>query len=114
MSTFEEETLASDLRAREEMSKGAQVRAMLEHPLFAAAFAELEQELITQWRNNPELSEAGREKAWMMLQMLDRVKANLISYVETGHLAELELRSKKEHQSMLERIAAGASFFKRV
>lgn len=80
--------------------EGDQAKLILENEAFTAAFEAIESEVIEQWKNSPARDEAGREKLWTYLQMVQKFKAQLTQTLETGTLARLELEHK---QSMAER-----------
>lgn len=74
-----------------EQRRGAQARRLLEEPLLVEAFATVETGLRQQWEASDD-GEAGlRERLWLMLKLLRRVRALLIEVMETGHLAEAQL-----------------------
>ena len=74
-----------------EQRRGAQARRLLEEPLLVEAFAAVEDSLRRQWEASDD-GEAGlRERLWLMLKLLRRVRALLIEVMETGHLAEAQL-----------------------
>ena len=81
----------------ERLHKGSRAREILENEVFAEAFTQIEQELVTQWTESPARDADGRERLWTYLQMLRKVKATLVSTMETGKLAKQEL----EHQRKL-------------
>ena len=75
--------------------EGARAREMLENEVFQAVFTDIEQELYTAWVNSPQRDSEGRESLHKYLMMLNRVKAHLTTTMETGQLAELDLKHKR-------------------
>ena len=71
---------------------GDRAKEILENEAFVAAFEATEKEVIDQWTNSPARDADGREKLWQYLMMLRKVKANLQQTLETGKLAQLELK----------------------
>ncbi len=80
---------------------GARAQEVLENEAFQQAFSDIENEIREKWANSPARDSEGREKLWMYLSMLKKVKAQLETTLETGKLATMELEHKK---SMLERL----------
>ena len=80
---------------QEKKWEGARAKEVLDNETFQWAFESIEQELTDKWKSSPARDEAGREKLFLMLQMLLKVKEVLTSRVETGKLSELELEHKK-------------------
>jgi hypothetical protein len=83
---------------------GSRAKEVLENEAFVAAFEAIEQEVLETWKNSPARDSTGREKCWEYLMLLRRVKAHLVSTLETGKLAELELQHR---QSMYDRARDG-------
>lgn len=102
MSTLEQRLYAGD-RAKE----------VLENEAFIAAFEAIEKEVIEQWTNSPARDQDGREKLWSYLHLLRKVRMHLVSTLETGKLAQVDLqhqqslmdRAKQWGTGMLSRVA---------
>ena len=91
-----------NLEAR--MYDGNRAKEILESEVFTGAFDAIEAEVIEQWTNSPARDQAGRESLWQYLMLLRKVKTHLVTTMETGKLAALDLQHK---QTMLERVRAG-------
>lgn len=74
-----------------EQRRGEQARRVLEEPLLVEAFATVETGLRQQWEASDDGEAGQRERLWLMLKLLRRVRALLIEVMETGHLAEAQL-----------------------
>lgn len=97
MATIEQRIYAAN-RAKE----------VLENEAFQQVFADIENEVIEQWKTSPARDEAGREKLWIYLSMLNKVKKHLESSLESGKLAQLDIEHK---QSLAQRL--GNAWFQR-
>ena len=75
--------------------QGDQAKLILENEAFTNAFDAIEKDVIEQWKSSPARDEEGREKLWTYLQMLHKLKASLITTLETGTLARVELQHKQ-------------------
>lgn len=84
----------------ERIYNGNRAREVLDNESFQWAINEIKNEVTEQWKNSPARDEAGREKLWMLLQMANKLELVLKSTLETGQLAELELRHQR---TLLER-----------
>lgn len=84
----------------ERIYDGNRARECLENEQFNWAFESIEQELTNAWRTSPARDEAGREKIYLTLHLLTKLKAALTSSLETGKLAEAE---RIYQQSLLDR-----------
>lgn len=78
----------------QEIARGHQAQALLDDPLLSEAFTVIEQEILTVWKASPARDEAGREKLWLMQQMLRRVKTHLESVVQSGTLAKATVKMR--------------------
>jgi hypothetical protein len=83
---------------------GDRAKEVLENEQFTAAFEAIETELITAWKQSPQRDEAGREKIFQYLTVLGKVRTHLVSTLETGKLAQLELQHR---QTMYDRARDG-------
>lgn len=79
---------------------GNRAKEALDNEALQAAFEDIEEELKEAWKNSPARDEAGREKIYLMLHMLEKVQGALKTSLETGMLATKELQHQ---QSMLDR-----------
>lgn len=89
----------------ERLYKGTRAREVLENEEFISAFTSIEEELTDAWKQSPQRDADGRERLFLALSMLGKVKASLTTTMETGQLALLELQHKK---SMAEKVKAWA------
>lgn len=81
----------------ERLYNGDRAREVLENEAYIAAFETIETEIKTQWQNSPARDQEGREKLWLMLSLMHKLKATLQTTLETGKLAKLDL----QHQQSL-------------
>lgn len=71
-----------------------QAQSLLNNPLFEDAFAALEKEWTSAWRNSTPAQNEQREKVYQLLTALDHVKAQLTRHITTGKLIAKELESE--------------------
>jgi len=79
----------------ERIYDGNRARECLENEQFNWAFESIEQELTNAWRTSPARDEEGREKIYLMLQLLTKLKTTITQSLETGKLADSELQHKR-------------------
>ena len=79
---------------------GDRAKEVLDNEAFTAAFEAIEKEVIEQWTSSPARDAAGREKLWIYLMLLRKVRTQLTTTLETGKLAQMEL---SHQQSLKER-----------
>lgn len=77
-----------------DVRRGEEARQLLEHPLLADAFDAIEADVMRQWQDSPARDVDGREKLWLTLKLLGRVKGQLESVVETGKVAQATLAER--------------------
>lgn len=71
---------------------GNRAKEVLDNEVFQQAFAAIEEELTHAWKTSPQRDEDGREKLFVALTMLGKVKLALTTTLETGTLALIEFR----------------------
>lgn len=74
-----------------ESRRGEQARCLLDDPLLREAFAAIEDGLQSAWRATEEVDTAGRERLWLMLRLLSRLRGHLSEVIETGRLANAQM-----------------------
>ena len=79
----------------ERIYAGNRAKEVLENEVFIQVWADVEQELTRAWQDSPARDTEGREKIFLTLQMLRKLKGAIQSTLETGKLAEAELRHQK-------------------
>lgn len=84
----------------ERIYDGNRARECLENEQFNWAFEGIEQELTDAWRTSPARDVEAREKIFLTLQLLTKLKAALQGSLETGKLAEAD---KIYQQSLIDR-----------
>jgi hypothetical protein len=77
------------------LSDGARAGEILENEQFNAAFDAVEKDLVETWMNSKDEAQADRERCWSHLMLLRKVKAQLVSTLETGKLARIELNHRR-------------------
>lgn len=71
--------------------RGSRAEGLLKDELLTEAFAELEASYIKAWRETGALDTAAREKFFIAVNVLGKVKEHLHSVVANGKLAQKQL-----------------------
>jgi hypothetical protein len=79
----------------QESRRGEQARRLLEDPLLQEAFAAVDRALREAWVATPDEAADERERLWLMLKLLGRVRAHMIDVLQTGKLADGQLAEVK-------------------
>lgn len=79
---------------------GDRARDILDNPVFHWAFDEIEKDLTESWKSSPARDAEGREKIFLAIQMLTKLKATIQGALETGNLARMELDHKESKRSL--------------
>ena len=74
-----------------ESRRGEQAKRLLDDPLLQEAFAAVDQALRDAWSSTADDATDERERLWLMLKLLGRVRAHLSRVLETGKLADRQL-----------------------
>lgn len=75
----------------QQIARAEEAKRLLESELFQEAFETLEQEWTEKWMNSQANDEAGREKCWLAIKMLHKLRGDLKSVMEASKLARAEL-----------------------
>lgn len=75
----------------QEARRGEQARRLLEDPLLQEAFTAVDRALREAWAATQDDATAQRERLWLMLRLLGRVRAHLVDALQTGRLADGQL-----------------------
>ena len=67
----------------QESRRGEQARRLLEDPLLQEAFGMVESALREAWATSADEATAERERLWLMLKLLGRVRAYMVDALET-------------------------------
>lgn len=68
--------------------RGEEAKRLLENPLLIEAFEVIENEVNELWKTSPSADAEGREKLYLSLRLLGRLKAQIQSVVETGKVEQ--------------------------
>jgi hypothetical protein len=71
--------------------RGERAERLLSDELLNESFATLEDEYISAWKMWPAHDTNGRERIWMAVQVLGKVKGNLQSVARSGRIAKREI-----------------------
>ena len=82
------------MNLEDEQRRGRAADQLLENPLLIEAFATIEQEIQAEWTGSKAKDADAREKLWLMLKLLGRVKAHVQQVSLTGQMATFTLREK--------------------
>lgn len=78
----------------EQRSRGINAKRLIEDPMFAEAFANVEKSILNGFRAD-NLLDADLTRLWISLKMLAKVKAQLEAAISAGAMAEFQLKEKK-------------------
>jgi hypothetical protein len=79
----------------QESRRGEQARRLLEDPLLQEAFATVENALREAWIATQDDATAERERLWLMVKLMGRVRIHLVDVLQTGRLADDQLAGLK-------------------
>lgn len=82
------------------VQRAEEAKQLLANPLFAEAFAAIREEVIEQWTNSKATEEAGREKLWLTLKLLDRLQSQITQVVHTGKVAQASLLQRAKEAAL--------------
>ena len=78
-------------KLQRDVARAAQAKALLENELVAEAFARLDADYLAAWRGSGPRDGEARERLWLAIQVLGKVREHLGLVVVNGRLAQAEL-----------------------
>lgn len=75
----------------QEARRGEQARRLLEDPLLQEAFATVDSGMRAAWAATAEDASSERERLWLMIRLLDRVRGHIADVLATGTMAGVQL-----------------------
>lgn len=88
--------MTDEIKLQKDAAKGVRAKELLEHDLLAEAFASLEQAYTQAWRLTTIDDVTGREKLFLAINVVGKVRDHLTSIMTNGTLAATELRQLAE------------------
>ena len=76
-----------------EQSRGVRAQQLVNDELLTEAFTELERSYIAAWRSTTINDTAAREKLFLAINVVGKVRDHLASVVRDGKVAEAELKA---------------------
>lgn len=83
------------------ISGGYEAQEILSSPAYVEAFEQIEQEYTQAWMNSPARDEAAREKLYLMLKLLHKVKGHLALKITDGKMAQVTLDDRNKAQKAM-------------
>ena len=83
--------MVDEAKLRIDESRGRRAKELLENELIVEAFESLEDAYIAAWRATKPLDERPREKLYLAINVVGKVRDHLQRIVENGTLARKEL-----------------------
>jgi len=84
--------MSDEEKLREAAGKAVHAQELLEHDLLAEAFAELEASYTAAWRASTIEDVNSREKLFLAINIVGKVRDHLTAIVTNGKLAQAELK----------------------
>lgn len=77
---------------QQDINRAARAKALVDDALLAEAFNTLEAAYIAAWRATPPLDTQAREKLFLAVNVIGKVKEHLQSVIANGKLADAEMQ----------------------
>jgi hypothetical protein len=81
------------MNLEEKVTRGNRAQRLLEDEMLTEAFAKLEHEYVTQWRNTEFRDQDARERLWWAARVVGKVREHLLIVAKNGQIAERELHA---------------------
>jgi hypothetical protein len=84
--------MADESRLREATTRAVRAQELLDNDLLTEAFATLEKGYVAAWRATTIDDAASREKLFLAINIVGKVRDHLMGVIANGRLAQAELR----------------------
>jgi len=84
--------MTNEIKLDQAVAKGARAEALLDNELLSEAFAGLENSYTSAWRATGIDDVAAREKLFLAINIVGKVRDHLTAIVTNGKLAQAELK----------------------
>lgn len=81
----------NEAKLHADFSRGARAQSLLENELLTEAFEQLEKAYVERWRASHIDDATGREKLFLAVNVVGKVKDHLLKIMSDGSLAKTEL-----------------------
>lgn len=81
----------NDDKKQMQISKGAKAESLLKNDIFNEACKKLESAYITAWRQTPAKETDAREKLWIAVNQIEKIRDHLVTMMNDGKVAQKEL-----------------------
>ena len=83
--------MIDEIALQKQVNRAQKAASLQDNDILNEAFAELEKEYIAFWRQTKPEDQLGREKCYLAINVVGKVKDHLASIVANGKLAAAEL-----------------------
>jgi len=83
--------MPDEFKLQRDTTRAVHAKALLENELLNEAFATLEESYIAAWRATRHDDQAGREKLFLAVNVIGKVKEHINTVIANGKLAQAEL-----------------------
>jgi hypothetical protein len=84
--------MTNEIQLDQGVAKGARAEALLDNELLSEAFADLESSYTSAWRTTAIDDVTAREKLFLAINIVGKVRDHLAAIVTNGKLAQAELK----------------------
>lgn len=92
--------------AEDAIRRGERAQSLLEDPLFRDTWETLEAEILHQWRDSPVRDTEGRERLFMAIRLLERLRGLFEAHVANGKLASARIDDLRRDQALRQTFGA--------
>ncbi len=87
-------------------ARGVRAGELLENELLVEAFETARAEYLKAWESTPARDVEGRERLWIMVKLIDRVRGHLRQVLDAGKIADAHMH-EIERRGVMRRMFGG-------
>lgn len=83
--------MADEIELQKQINRGAKAQGLLNNELLQEAFSALESGYIQAWRSTAAEDQVGREKLFLAINVVGKVRDHLTSTIQNGKVAQADM-----------------------
>jgi hypothetical protein len=98
--------VTDEYKLNAQAARGEQAKSLYEHPFIKDAFAAVEDQILSAWKESRADEKEQRDNAYLMLRLLQNFRQQFVAAIASGEASQKELLRIRD-QSKLRRIING-------
>lgn len=99
----------SRMNLHEQSAKGTRAQQLIESDIYRDGIKGVRQAILDTWSSSPIRDVEGQHELRLMLKLLDDLEGHIVSMVNSGKLANVQIEQESKMKEMMKRASQGLS-----